>query len=65
MSGFKRAGSPAEDPLKWKQSRNDQSGMLGAPRPACHPEQPSLVPAGQPGVEPSLITLPSFSDTVF
>lgn len=48
MSGFKRAGSPAEDPLKWKQIWNDQSGMVGAPRPACHPEQPSLAPVGQP-----------------
>lgn len=46
MSGFKRAGTPAEDLLKWKPSRNNQSGTLGAPRPAYHPEQRSLAPGG-------------------
>lgn len=65
MSGFKRAGTPAKDPLKWKPSRNNQSGTLGAPAQPTTLSSAVLPQAGQPGAEPSLVTLPSFSDTVF
>lgn len=66
MSGFKRAGTPSEDPLKWKQSRNNQTGALQPTTAQPTTLDNAVSPrAGQPCVEPSLVTLPSFSDTVF